>query len=70
MFEGKYNDIFLPDVHYIPLKKDFSNIDEVIEKLKSDNFCKQITLNATRDILGRNDLTFEHFITILDQSIA
>ena len=31
MFEGEYSDVLRPMVHYVPLKKDFSNFDQVVE---------------------------------------
>lgn len=31
LLEGRYNDILIPHVHYIPLKADYSNLDEVLE---------------------------------------
>ena len=30
LVEGNYNDIFIPWRHYIPIKKDYSNVEEVI----------------------------------------
>lgn len=33
LFEGHYSGIVEPHKHYLPLKKDFSNVDEVLEKL-------------------------------------
>lgn len=69
MFEGEYSEIFLPDRHYIPLKKDFSNMDEVVQKLKDLNFCKRLVSNSITDILSRDDLTFDHFVKKLDASL-
>ena len=30
LFEGEYSGVLRPMVHYIPLKKDFSNFDQVV----------------------------------------
>src|SRR5690606_30961167 len=30
LFEGDYSGVVQPDEHYLPLKKDFSNVDEVL----------------------------------------
>ena len=35
LFEGRYSEAMEPMVHYIPLKKDFSNLDEVLERTRS-----------------------------------
>jgi hypothetical protein len=46
LFEGRYDDYLEPDVHYIPLKKDFSNADEAIRKFKDAAFCDAMTERA------------------------
>lgn len=33
LFRGRYSDVIEPDVHYIALEKDFSNIDEVLRRI-------------------------------------
>lgn len=43
MLEGRYNDILEPDIHYIEVKKDFSNLDEAIEKAQSEKIVEEIT---------------------------
>jgi hypothetical protein len=35
LFRGRYSDAIQPDIHYIPLEKDFSNIDEVFTRLEN-----------------------------------
>lgn len=69
MFEGDYSNIYKPHKHYIPLKKDFSNIDEVIHLLKDTSFCKRIASEAHSEILFRKDLTFDYFVKQLDDAL-
>ena len=66
--EGKYNNILVPNVHYIELKKDYSNFREVVEKIKDKKFLSRITKRA-HDFVLENHL-YEHRInTILDEII-
>jgi len=60
LFEGRYNDYLKPDKHYIPLKKDFSNFDEVMQKFRDDNYCLRITKNAYDLVMS--ELTYEKLI--------
>lgn len=46
LFEGRYSGYLLPDIHYIPLSIDFSNIDIVLEKIKDLTFVHSIIDNA------------------------
>ncbi len=51
LVEGNYGGIFKPGVHFIEVKRDFSNLDEVIHLLKDDAYCRKIAENAYRDIV-------------------
>ncbi|WP_419797117.1 MAG: glycosyltransferase family protein [Terasakiella sp.] len=42
MMEGRYNDIFVADEHYIPLKEDLSNAQEAVDKLADVTFRTQL----------------------------
>ena len=60
LFEGRYGDYLQPDVHYIPLKKDFSNVEEVLRKFRDDAFTEEVADNALR--LVNEQFTYEHLI--------
>lgn len=60
LFEGHYDGYFKPDVHYIPLKKDFSNFTEVMEKFRDEAYCRTITDNAYE--LAVKELTYAKLI--------
>jgi hypothetical protein len=34
LFKGRYSDVIRPDEHYIALEKDFSNVDEILERIE------------------------------------
>ena len=48
LLEGEYNGILLPDVHYIPIKRDLSNILEVVFKFDDTTYREGIA-NAAYD---------------------
>lgn len=60
LFEGHYDGYLQPDVHYIPLKKDFSNVDEAIGKFRDAPFRETIVENAYQ--LVRNELTYDRLL--------
>ncbi len=60
LFEGEYGGLFRPDVHYLALKKDFSNFGEVVERYRDKVFCRQIIDNAHRKVL--ESLTMEKLV--------
>jgi glycosyltransferase involved in cell wall biosynthesis len=69
MFEGAYSDVVLPHEHYIPLKKDYSNIDHVFAKLQDDAYIEALTERAYRDIIGTSRYSYRAFIDNLDNDI-
>lgn len=61
LMEGEYGGILKPNVHYIEIKKDFRNIADVIERLKDDQYCREIAENAYRDIALSGKYTYREF---------
>ena len=61
LFEGDYSGIVKPDLHYIPLKKDFSNFDDVVEKVKSLDYIEALTERAYRDIIDSGRWSYKTF---------
>lgn len=68
LFEGRYDDYFQPDVHYIPLKKDFSNVDEAIGKFRDCTYAERIAGNAY-DLVTR-EFTYERLLTRFREALA
>lgn len=60
--EGDYNGILLPGKHYIPVKKDFSNADKVLETIKRDDLRKEITENAYQEIVESGKYSYRRFV--------
>jgi len=70
LYEGNYSGILVPDTHYLSLKKDFSNIEHVCNRLCDDVFVAEITANAYADIAQGQTHTYRNFVRTLDQEIA
>lgn len=62
LIEGNYHGIFKPNIHYIPIKKDFSDIDEVIKKVMDVEYCENIASNAYRDVILNGNYTYANFV--------
>ena len=66
LFEGEYSGILKPWVHYIPLKKDFSNISEVVHALKNKEQAIEIVANAYSDIACNEKYSYKSFVKKFD----
>jgi hypothetical protein len=62
LVEGAYGGIFKPGVHYIEIKKDWSNLEDVLSKIKDVKYCQEIADNAYRDIVEPGLYSYEKFI--------
>jgi hypothetical protein len=63
LIEGNYNEILQPGKHYIELKQDFSNLDQVLETLKDENLRWKIVEQAYQDIVQSGLYTYRNFVS-------
>lgn len=71
LVEGEYSGILEPWKHYLPLKPDFSNIDQVMELIRQDTEREKITENAYRDIVNSGRYVYPSFVDfVLENSLA
>lgn len=61
LIEGHYNGILIPNQHYIELKKDFSNLDHVLDMVVCDDKRESITQQAFNDIVVSGAYSYEKF---------
>lgn len=61
LVEGNYGGIFKPGIHYLELKRDFSNIDEILIKLKDNELCQRIIDQAYNDIILSGTYSYSAF---------
>jgi hypothetical protein len=59
-----------PMVHYIPLKKDFSNFDDVLAALKDDGLRRRITDRAYEDMIASGRYGYASLIADVDRELA
>jgi len=70
LFEGSYTGILQPMVHFIPLKKDFSNFDEVVRLFKDNSVRQTLTENAYRDLIASGRFSYREFIRGYDGELS
>lgn len=69
LFEGHYSGVVQPWEHYIPLKKDGSNLDEVFGKLQDGEFVDAMAQRAYRDVIQSGRFGYPHFVVMTDREI-
>ena len=70
LFEGRYSGALEPMVHYIPLKKDFSNLDEVVRNIKDAELRAELTANAHRDLIASGEWSYRRWVGGVDAVLS
>jgi hypothetical protein len=61
LIEGEYNQVLEAGRHYISLRRDLGNLEEVLGLLKEDSVRTEITERAYRDVVESGRYTYEAF---------
>ena len=69
LFEGEYSGVLAPMVHYVPLKKDFSNLDEVVRLIGDRQVRDELTENAYRDLIDSGEYSYARFVQGVDADL-
>lgn len=69
MYEGEYSGIFKPWRHYVPLKKDHSNMAEVVAVLKDPKRSAEIIANAYGEIAENPAYQYKTLVGRFDQMV-
>jgi hypothetical protein len=69
LYEGDYSGILIPWRHYVPLKKDHSNMDEIVEVLRDQNKWQEITQQAYLEVAMNPKYSYQSFIKDFDEHV-
>ncbi len=62
LIEGEYNGVLEAGRHYIPLKPDFSNLDDVLETVRRDDRRRAIVQRAYEDVVASGQYSYRRFV--------
>jgi hypothetical protein len=69
LVEGSYNGILRPGEHYIELRDDLSNLEQVLEAIASDSDRRRITDAAYRDIVASGSYGYDRLVSEVEEAI-
>lgn len=69
LIEGSYSGILEANRHYVPIRSDFSNIEEVIEKSQDDELLGFLAANAFEDLIQSKRYTYRSFVNTVSALI-
>lgn len=68
-FEGAYSGVIQAGTHFIALKRDASNIKEVIERVRDGAYLDALTTRAYDDIIASGAYSYKSFVKTVDGAI-
>ncbi|WP_353439164.1 glycosyltransferase [Polynucleobacter sp. UK-FUSCHL-C3] len=69
LFEGEYSNVLEPGRHFVVLKKDFSNFEEVVEKIKDHEYLQKMADRTYLEVALNPRWSYREFIRVIDQAI-
>jgi hypothetical protein len=70
LFEGNYSGVVEPDRHFIPLRRDGSNLPDVIERLRDGAAIDAMTERAFDEVLAPGKYGSAAFVRMVDSEVA
>lgn len=70
LFEGAYSGLMEGGTHYISLRKDFGNLDEVIDTFRDRVARERIVANARRDLIDSGRHAYQVFVGQFDEELV
>lgn len=65
LYEGEYSGVLVPELHYIPLMRDFGNLAEVVERMKDEAARVAMCERAYADIVESGEYGYDRFALAL-----
>lgn len=69
LVEGEYNNILVADRHYIPVRPDYSNVDEALDKLADDAAVRTMVERAYDEVVAPGRFTYRGFVREIEAEI-
>lgn len=69
LFEGSYSGVVTPGEHFISLKKDGSNLEEVFRLLADGSYVDAMAERAYQDIIGSGRYSYQQFVSLVDEEM-
>ena len=70
IFHGNYSGILEPNIHYLPLERDFSNLNDILVSLKDADEAQSMIERTYADLISSGNYSYQAFISQFDSILA
>ena len=67
LYEGRYSGVLVPWRHYVPLKRDHSNMDEIVHILQSPDAAQKIIDQAYDEVAKNENYSYSAMVRLVDR---
>jgi hypothetical protein len=68
--EGSYGGILRPDEHYVCVRRDYSNVGDVMDRVRDSGFCREMAKRSHRDLIASGRYSSQVFARWFDGVLA
>ena len=68
--EGGYAEILDPERHYIRVRRDYSNIQDVVDRMRDRAYCQHLAENTYRDLIASRLYSYQTFAAQFDRRLT
>ena len=68
--EGHYAGVVEADHHYIRVKRDYSNLAEVVDRMKDRKFCRRLAEHTYADLVASGQYSYRTFVQEFDGRLS
>lgn len=69
LVEGDYGGVLLPELHYLELKRDFSNIDSVLDAMHDEGLRTRLVERAYEDVVASGAFSYQALVDLVLQGM-
>lgn len=69
LFRGRYSGLMQPDVHYVPVEPDYSNLDAVLDRIQDVPAMEAMAERTFRDLIASGSYSYRAFVHRIDDII-
>jgi len=69
LYEGNYSDVLKPEIHFFPLKKDHSNLQEILDALEDLPRLEEMVERTYGDVVGTGLYSYQAFVQLVDKNL-
>lgn len=70
LVEGEYSGVLVPGRHYLPLRRDLSNLDDVLEKLRDRQLLRETAERAYEDVYLEGRYGYDDFAGCIEAALV